>query len=332
MGLSIGFILPEAWLYGFLWTVLAGNVYLGIAWAAVMWYPITWMAYHFDDVGQASIESHVYIAVANIAGVFVGASLMWAARLPVLFEARVLWPDAKPGEPRARAYQVFIIIATLLILIGYNYLIHTFPLASDSTQDLAGGLTLGFGVAILLIAFYLAATVGGSQRREERLNLKYLFVTAILVSTPAIFDFPHNRTDLTSYQIGAFYLPAIIVIYVLVYFYIGWVHFWAVDRDRGAYRRFGEIPAGRDRLANLAQIRHWVWVVGIVHFFGILTGWAVDAPTTSTTGEVLLAVGIYSIVVSVLLWVYSWSGRRPPAYAAVATEKPVGHRRGGVAP
>ena len=195
-------ILQEQLLYGFVFVVMTRNPYVGLAAHPAIWFSMTWTFVHRND--PPPLDLHVHIT--ELAMVWLGALL------GVFFVAFV-------GTPRFVSAQLFengrftpwffLFLLSVLGTVAGSYLI------------IDGDTMTGVPVLIIFAALVIANfVVYFAWLPHGVAQGKYILLFALLIATPAAYDYPilETQEEIRPWQ-GFIYFAALLLVTLIFYFF-----------------------------------------------------------------------------------------------------------------
>ncbi len=283
----LDFVQLEFFVYGFIGVIWTHSLWFPLALNTILWFGMVWTAIHREDPDDEQFEFHVYSLLEILFGVWTGFWFLWALRTPMLWDVRIMRRD-KAGKLQFTFVTTLIIVGALLAALGVYYVTLKFEGVSNNVA-LGVGSTLIVVGSILIIAMLIYAWVTKNDDGDGRLTVKYLLYLALLISTPAVYDYlviaGFDRFH------GLILLAVLIAIYVTAYFYI----IYAKPPDSKDY--FDDDKKKVDK----KEVIIFLVFSGIIHFFTMLAGWLVDINTGSRVVPIVITIGTLTAFWTILL-------------------------------
>ncbi len=273
----LDFVQLEFFVYGFILVIWTHSLWFPLAIISILWFGMSWTAVHRKDDDKEQFEFHVYTFLEIIFGIWTGFWFLWALKTPKWWDIRII----RPNNFKITAVTTLIIIGTIFINLGYLYVNGNFEGVS---KDVAKGVGIALIVigAILFIGTLIYAWVSFANVGYGRLTVKYFLPLAVLISTPAIYDF----LALAGFDKwhGAVLLAALVVIYFLMYFYIVKVK---VKVKIGKDLKMAYYNDDDDE----KKVVIFLSFSFVIHFVTMLAGWLVDINTGSRVIPLVITIG-----------------------------------------
>ena len=340
MGMPLDFVQMEFFTYGYAGVIFYQSVWPSFAIMSWLWFGITYVAIHYEDDDPFKFDFHVYSLFSTLCGVMTGMWLIWAFRPPRLIDPNIFrqWYETSQKGKHGRFFTpetVLYWVGALLMTLGAEYLLGKFSDGEHSlTQSLAntyGALALTFGILIFL-GVYIWSLFSWKDFYNKRQDTKYLLPLALIISTPALYDYPFIDNGSTGKIHGFYLLIGLIIAYPLIYLYTGYVGLRS-DGKRWSYGVYlDENTPGRvDRFISRRQAGRFLVLVAIIHISVMFITFLVDV---NTDRDILPVV--HSLLILTLVWgfiLFAWgyinpnflfSHERPKLYESIkeATRKP----------
>ncbi len=318
--MSLDFVQPEFFAYGFIMMLYTHDAFASIGFPWIVWTFLTWTAVHRLDTDEIQFEHHVWTFVSLVSGVWTAWAMVANLSGPRLFDLEQ-FPEKRGGIGRRHRFVVPLLFAfALVITAGVYYLLGNFSDVSSVTESesLAIGLplTIGAGLAILgLVVFLLDGPDDKpiAEKFEDRQDVKYGLVAVFLVAVPAVLYDYLFLNDFDTFH-GLVAIGALLVLYVLLYFYIGYFGFGS-DGTNAFYRSYlgvrdaSTYSIQKDRILDHAEALRIVLWSGSIQILSLLAAWLVDI----ATGDEIIPVVITNVALAVwwtlVLWIYArWWG------------------------
>ncbi len=305
-------VIPESWMYGFVSVVFTHDPFVGPAIYLVLWLALAWITKHRLDPPDAQIHVHISEQAALWSGVLVGAVLVAVLRTPQLLEFRPFRTESGKGRrsaarPGLYPFNFLFLLAVVVTVAG------TYGLEDEWEGVLSFGARTAMGVVLIvlgvLLLLYAAVQMFRLPRTDDRLDFKYVWPFALLLTTPAIYDYPVLvAPEFRPWQ-GLILLAVVLLLYVAFYFYAKGVRAGGV----------GDALYGDAR----ASCRWTLWV-GATHLATYGAAWAVDE---ATGGADVVAVLIAVLAASVAAWLVLAAYAVLSARAAGVVDEPLVRKR-----
>jgi len=304
MSMPLDFVQLEFWTYGFMGAVFTQTLWTAPGIAFYMWFNLVYLAIHREDPSTLQFDFHTWPVISLLSGMWVGFWLAWALKLDILVDTTM---KNYRNTTRYLAPEFTIMtFGSLCALLGYYYFNGDFSDGSGTVPQ-----NIAFPVGIFLFVFGWAVAIGiiiwGLVSKKDRfnktMNIKYSLALAIGITiAPSLYDYPHNA-GLSPWH-GVIALAGIIVYWVLMYLYIGWI---ISDENgikfskKGFFEGFEKHASNKDidRFHNKRQAILFIILGGISQFLVYLVGWLVDIYTGFEPWTVVLAIEVTSLLLSV---------------------------------
>lgn len=295
-------VVPEMFFYGALGTIFTHSTYFSAAVAMILWISGAAFFIHRNDEGLGD-PGNLIMYYLNIIlpgslwlGTLVGHFFIGSLRTPRLIDTRVFFSDGS-WSPRYHVWTTVWIFGALIAAIPAGYFLLQFYGGPNeltvAQQNVWGALIISVALIVVLIASCVLYTRGSRSRRQDlvrpRQNLKYLFLMAVLMVIPALYDYP--QFTIRPYQ-GFILLGALPFIYIGAYLY-------STRLGRTNDLAFGvAVPLSWARLFWIALF--------LLNFTVYLAGWLADTyssvPTFDDPGDpVTVFAATVGIVVAWLI-------------------------------
>ncbi len=295
-GFSIGH-----WVYGFLSLVWTGDVFFGIAIFSVIHYAILWPALHTGDSFEELVFFQVGMNLIVWFGVFVGIPTIWALRAPTLLHTW-LYKDRDDGKRDGPFLTLpLAVVSALGFVFGLTFVLGFYDGRIDVDATRAAGWVIIAVTGIVLVAISIAALFFATD--ETSRDAQYTIIIIILLGAQSIYDFGLSG-PLAPWQ-GLVLIGVLVVLYILVYVYI----------------RFG--PMKNKPFESEYRVRWFVIVVGLIHIGAEGIGWIVDVNTGAALWAPFTALGIYSFVLILFIFILGLAVMRQRMSSSSSSEKKI---------
>ncbi len=264
----------DFFVYGFIFVIWTHSLWFPLAIISILWFGMTWTAIHRKDDDKEQFEFHVYTLLEIFFSIWTGFWFLWALETPRWWDIRIIRPD----NSKITAVTTLIIIGIIFINLGYLYVNGNFEGVSKDVALYVGIALIVIG-AILFIGTLIYAWVSFDDVGYGRLTVKYFLPLAVLISTPAIYDFL-ALAGFDTYH-GPVLLAALVVIYFLMYFYIVKVKVKIGKDLKTAYYND----------ADEKKVIIFLSFSFVIHFVTMAVAWGVDISTGSEVVPLVITIG-----------------------------------------
>lgn len=314
--MPLDFIQLEFFVYGFIGTIYLRDWFPSLAINSILYYGFVWAGVHREDPEPNRFIFHVFPLIIIILGILVGLLFIYAFNTPRLFDVRIFRDRDNTNVNTKRTFapetSLFILFA-LTITFGVYYVDGFF---SDGNGTVSTSVALGVGWTliavgtILLIATLSWSLTTDNDHRNKRLDVKYLIPFSVLLATAAIYDFPHNAGFDTFH--GLILIASLIIIYVLLYFYIGYVGMRSNGKNWTYSTFFSGNKVDTDRFKDSKHVFYFVIFSALIHISVMTIAYLVDIFTGSEVDPVVITLGVSSAfwVIILLIIIFVWEPRK----------------------
>jgi len=332
MSMPLDFVQLEFWTYGFMGAVYTNNLWVAPGLAFYMWFSMVLLAIHREDPADLQFDFHSWPVISLVSGLWAGFWLSWSLRQDVLIDTSM--KNQRNKKRHLTPEFTLIAIGALIALLGYYYFNGDF---SDGFGTVPVGVAFWVGIALMVVGLALAigtiiwALVGKEDRFNKAMNIKYTLALAIGITVaPALYDYPHNF-GLDPYH-GFLALGGIVIYWLLMYVYIGWVVGTQDNETKGirtARGGFFDGKKGREDSSNIDRFQTkreaviFIVAGGLSQFIVYVIGYIVDVYTADEPWPVVVAIAASSLVISVFfIAVRQWFRKGNDSYTKLSQKIP----------
>lgn len=293
VGPALAPLMPPIITAGFVSVLLTKSLFFPLAWFAIFWHLVTYLAFYFDGTATLRAEFHTWpIGIFAVAAA-VGCFLSQLGAFPRLFNfAHVLRTyqeaAAQIYDRRRTVWEGLVLVLSFLaIYLGFLFVLGSFsdpcPLVDFDTAVVLGWILLIAGIIGVLVLVLVTLFSVHAHNIERMRMWKYVIAGLVGIVAHALL---HMLLYALVPSIGIWYgiigLIPLVVFWVGLFWWIRDVHFYDEMRARAGFKALGDREEA----------------VSVFVRLDTMDGFEIESSLTAF----VVAGGLYNVVTVVAAW------------------------------